>query len=164
MRSLLYIKTILAGVLLLSTMSCSTLNTKVGGLLNLDTDLTLTFLAEADVNPDDNKTPSPLFVRLYELKSPNMFNKANFIDIFERDAEVLGADMVSKQRLRHIRPGETRKTEFVLGKETKYVGLYAEFLQYKNAKYKIVIPVDQTNVISTSASIAISGNRLSVKE
>lgn len=149
-------------VLLLASASCTTMNTKVGGLLNLDTDLKLDFVVGADVNPDDNKTPSPLFVRMYELKSPDMFNKANFIDIFERDAEALGADMVSKQRLKHIKPGETREANFVLSKETRYVGLFAEFLRYKNSKYKLVIPVAQTNVISSSATIKISGNRLQI--
>jgi type VI secretion system protein VasD len=136
------------------------MNTKVGGLLNLDTDLQLTFQAAADINPDDNRTPSPLFIRMYELKSTNMFNKANFIDIFERDAEVLGADMVNKQRLKHVRPGEIRETSFVLSEETKYVGLYAEFLRYKDAKYKLIIPVAQTNVVSSSAKIKITSNRL----
>jgi type VI secretion system protein VasD len=89
-----------------------------------------------------------------------MFNKANFIDIFERDAEVLGADMVNKQRLKHVRPGEIRETSFVLSEETKYVGLYAEFLRYKDAKYKLIIPVAQTNVVSSSAKIKITSNRL----
>lgn len=155
-------KLIILVVFLLSGSSCTTMNTKVGGLLNLDTDLKLDFVVDADVNPDDNKTPSPLFVRMYELKSPNMFNKANFIDIFERDAEALGADMVAKQRLKHIKPGETRETSFVLSKETRYVGLFAEFLRYKNSKYKLVIPVAQTNVVSSSATIKISGNRLQI--
>lgn len=164
MRISLFLKIVLFSSVMVAGSSCTTINTKVGGLLNLDTDLRITFLVDADVNPDDNKTPSPLFVRMYELKSPNMFNKANFIDIFERDAEALGADMITKQRLKHIRPGETREADFVLNKETKYVGLYAEFLRYKNSKYKLVIPVAQTNVVSSSATIKISGNKILISE
>lgn len=153
----------LAVVFLFSTLiSCSTVNSKVGGLLNLDTDLALAFHVDADINPDDSKTPSPLFIRLYELKSPKMFNKANFIDLFERDKEALGADMINKQKLKRIRPGEGREESFVLSEETRYVGLYAEFLQYKNAAYKVVIPVAQNNVVSTSATIQLSGNRMVV--
>ena len=158
------IKYIVFSLAFLASTSCTTINTKVGGLLNLDTDLKLTFVVDADVNPDDNKTPSPLFVRMYELKSPKMFNKANFIDIYERDSEVLGADMIDKQRLKHIRPGETREASFVLNKDTKYVGLFAEFLKYKDSKYKLVIPVAQTNVVSSSATIQLSGNRLIISE
>jgi len=140
--------------------SCTTINTKVGGFLNLDTDLSLTFIVDADINPDDKKIPSPLIIRMYELRSPNMFKKSNFIDIYEKDAEILGADMIAKKRLKYMEPGETRETSFVLSNETKYVGLYAEFLEYKDAEYKLVIPIAQTNVISSSAEIRLSGNKM----
>jgi len=154
------------GIIILSmaSVACTTVNSKVGGLLNLDTDLMLAFSVDADINPDDTKTPSPLFIRLYELKSPKMFTKANFIDLFERDKEALGADMINKQKLKRIKPGEGREENFVLSKETKYVGLYAEFLQYRNAAYKVIIPVTPNNVVSTSATIQLSGNRMVVYE
>ena len=53
--------------------ACTELNTKAGGLLNLDTDLKLAFITEADINPDDKNQPSPLFIRMYELKSTKQF-------------------------------------------------------------------------------------------
>ncbi len=152
----------LVGLALLFSISCTTINTKVGGLLNLDTDLKLDFFVAADVNLDDNKIPSPLIIRMYELKSPDLFMKANFIDLFERDAEVLGADMVAKEQLKYMRPGETREVNFVLTEGTGYVGLFAEFLRYKDAKYKLVIPIAQTNVIRSSAEIKLSGNSLTL--
>lgn len=164
MRSGVSFKHFSIAVLLLLNAACTTVNSKVGGFFNLDTDLNLTFKVDADINPDDSKTPSPLFIRMYELKSPKMFKKANFIDLFERDTETLGADMISKQRLKRIKPGEGRETDFVLSKEARYVGLYAEFLRYKSAAYKVIIPVTPNNVISTSATIYLSGNRMSVSD
>jgi len=153
-------KIMIMGLVLLVATACTALNTKVGGMLDLDTDLKISFLVDADVNPDDNKIPSPLVIRMYELKTPNLFKKANFIDLYEKDEEVLGADMVSKEKLKYMQPGETRETSFVLKEETKYVGLFAEFLQYKDAKYKLIIPVAQTNVFSSSAAIRLSNNKL----
>lgn len=140
--------------------ACSSLNSAVGGLFGADTDLTLTFAAESDINPDENKVPSPLFIRMYELKSPKLFSKSDFIDIFENDKEVLGADFIGVQKLKRLKPGESRENSFVLDKETRYVGLYAEFLRYKNAKYKLLIPVTQHDVIGTTINIRISGNKI----
>lgn len=154
------IKIMMVGTVILATFACTTMNTKVGGMLNLDTDLKVSFYAESDINPDDNKRPSPLIIRMYELKSPHLFKKSNFIDIYEKDAEILGADMVLKKKLKHIQPGENRETSFVLNEETKFVGIFAEFLKYKNAKYKLVIPVAQTNVFSSTANIRLSNNKL----
>jgi type VI secretion system protein VasD len=164
MRIYIAIKSIVAGMLIVSLAACTTLNTKVGGLMNLDTDLNLTFEAEADINPDDNKRPAPLFVRMYELKSDKQFNMANFIDLYERDKEVLGADMIAKQRLKRIAPGETRKEEYVLDTQTRFVGLFAEFSQYKDASFKVIIPVAPTNVVASSVVVTISGNRVNVAQ
>ncbi len=156
------LKLILMGFILSIGTACTTLNTKVGGALDLDTDLLVSLFVDADVNPDDNKIPSPLIIRMYELKSPKIFKKSNFIDIYEKDTEVLGADLVAKQKLKPIQPGETRKVSFVLNEETEYVGLFAEFLQYKNANYKVIIPIAKTNVFSSTADIRLSGNQLTL--
>lgn len=147
-------------VMLVALPACTSLNTKVGGVLKLDTDLKLTFKADADINPDDKKRPSPLFLRMYELKSTKQFEKANFIDLFERDSEVLGADLVAKQTLKRLRPGDDRTDSFVLKPETRYVGLFAEVLQYKDAKFKILVPIAPTNVFASSAVVHISGNTI----
>ena len=127
----LFILVMSLAVLLIS--GCTAINSGVGGYLGLDTDLKLNFEVDSDVNPDERKKPSPLFIRLYELKSTKMFNKSDFIDIYERDQEALGADLIAVQKLRRLTPGEQRHDSFVLDPATRYVALYAEFLRYKDS-------------------------------
>lgn len=160
MKASLILKYIIFANVILTLSACSSINSSVGGFFNMDTDLEITFKVDADVNPDDDKKPSPLFVRMYQLKSTKMFNRANFIDLYEKDKEVLGADMISKQKLRRIKPGESRKENFVLNKETHFIGLYAEFLDFKNSSFKLLIPVVPTNVVGTSEDVLIAGNKL----
>lgn len=145
---------------LITFTACSTVNEWVGTKLGFDTDLTLTLKVDADINPDDKNKPSPLFVRLYQLKETKMFDRADFIGLYERDKEVLGADFVAKQELKRLIPGESREEKFVLNKETKYIALYAEFLNYKAAEYKVITPIVANNVIATSINIQLSGNTL----
>lgn len=141
---------------------CSSSKSKVGGMLNLDTDLRLTFIADETINPDDNKRPSPVFVRLYELKSPTKFTKADFIDLYERDEEVLGDDMVGKQVLKPLAPGEERAERMVLQSGTRYVAIYAEFSQYRGAVYKVVFPVTENNIFKNKALVELSGTKISL--
>ena len=155
---LFYIITIVTVMALMS--GCSSLNSAVGGIFGADTDLTLSFNVDSDINPDENKTPSPLFIRMYELKSTKLFNKADFIDIYERDKDILGADFIAVQKLKRLKPGENRENSFVLNEKTRFVGLYAEFLSYKTAKYKLIIPVVQHDVIGTTVNIKVTGNRV----
>jgi hypothetical protein len=93
-----------------------------------------------------------------------MFNKSDFIDIYERDKEVLGADMIARQKLRRLKPGEDREDSFVLDPKTRYVALYAEFLRYQDAEYRVIIPVVPNNVVSTTATVQVSGNTLKIVE
>ncbi|WP_096086446.1 type VI secretion system lipoprotein TssJ [Agaribacterium haliotis] len=141
-------------------LSCQSLNSGVGGMLKLDTDLKLVIQASSDINPDEQENPSPLYLRLYQLKSDNMFEKADFIDLYEQDVDKLGADFLSKQELKPIQPGQSRTESFVLNPQTKYIALFAEFFQYDNASYKLIVPVTSANVIRDSVSVEISENRI----
>lgn len=133
----------------------------VGGYLGLDTDVSIRFLVDSDSNPDEFGVGSPLFVRMYELKNQKMMQKADFIDLYEQDVKTIGADLVGEvHRLKHFKPGEDRLEKFVLDKETKYIALYAEFLQFKDSKFKLVIPVVANNVFINTAIIRISGNQM----
>ena len=156
-----FIKSVTVLLVVGMSISCSTMNTKIGGMLNLDTDLDLAFRADTNINPDENNTPSPLYIRMYELKSDKQFKNADFIDIYERDKEVLGDDMLAKQRLKRLVPGEHREKDFVLNPQTRFVGLFAEFQKYKNSTFKAIIPVEPTNVVASSSDVHISGNTIS---
>jgi type VI secretion system protein VasD len=97
---------------------------------------------------------------MYELKSTKAFENANFIDLYERDSEILGKTMITEQALKPIQPNEDSTAKFVLSKGTKYIGLYAEFLQYEDAKYKVIIPVAETNVVSSTAKVQLIDNKM----
>lgn len=148
-------------VAILSVLSaCQSMNATVGGYLGLDTDLKIDFMVDADINPDELGKASPLFIRMYELSSKKMMKKADFIEIYERDKEILGADMIAVHKLKRLKPGESRTEHFVLDKKTHYVALYAEFLEFKDSKYKLIIPVVANNVFRNSVVIRVSGNEL----
>lgn len=140
--------------------SCDSMNNKVGGVLNLDTDLKLEVMAEANVNPDESGTPSPVFVRLYELKGTQLLDKADFLAVYERDKEILGSEFVAKQELKRLAPGDSREERFVLNPETQYVALFAEFFDYKDAQYKVVFPVTTNNIVRNRVQVRLSGNRI----
>jgi len=145
--------------------ACQSNKSVVGEFFNLDTDLKINFIVDADINPDEVGTASPLFVRMYQLKSPAMMNKADFIDMFEQDKTTLGADMIGDvHKLQRFKPGEDREEHFVLDSKTQYVGLYAEFLNFKDSKFKLLVPVVTNNIFRNSAVIRISGNGIALIE
>ncbi|HEY8939049.1 MAG TPA: type VI secretion system lipoprotein TssJ [Cellvibrio sp.] len=155
-------RAMLLAFLLIAVAGCSSSKSRVGGVFNLDTDLKLTLQVSSDINPDDNNRPSPVFVRFYQLKSTTAFDKADFIDIYERDKEIFGGDIVNKQTLKPLVPGETRTERLVLEPGTRAIAIYAEFSQYAGSTYKVVFPITENNVIRNAETVRISGRTLSL--
>lgn len=143
---------------------CETVNKGVGGYLDLDTDLQIDFIVDADINPDESGNPSPLFIRLYELKNQKMIDKADFIELFEADKKALGADFIVRHELKRFKPGENRTEHFVLDKNAHHVALFAEFLDYKDAKFKLAFPVVANNVFRNRVTIRVSSNEILLQE
>ncbi|MEY4590524.1 MAG: hypothetical protein RL497_2600 [Pseudomonadota bacterium] len=142
---------------------CSKVN-GTGKTIGLDTDLKLTIQTDADINPDANNRPSPVFVRMYELKSPVIFHQADFMSLYSKDKAVLEADFVNKQELKRFVPGDKREERFVLSPGTKFVALYAEFYQYQNANYKVIFPVTPGNIVGNRITVKITGNHMVLTE
>lgn len=134
----------------------------VGKTLNFDTDLNLIIKSAANINPDDSAKPSPLFVRFYQLKSKDLFENANFIDLYERDQEMFGADILSKKELKRLTPGENREENFVLNPETQYIALFSEFLKYDESEYLVIVPIQTNNVFKDEVVISITSNTMSL--
>ncbi len=142
--------------------SCTSLNSAVGSYFGMDTDLQVEFVVDSDINPDESGRASPLFIRMYELKAPKAMRQADFIDIYERDKELLGEDMVAVHKLKRFKPGESRTEHYVLNKDANYVAYYAEFLNFKDSKYKVIVPVVANNVFQSTATVRVSKNEIVV--
>ncbi|MEM6790901.1 MAG: type VI secretion system lipoprotein TssJ [Myxococcota bacterium] len=51
------------------------------------------------INPNDAERPRPVVVRLYQLSNDLRMQNASYDDILERDAEVLGEDMLKRDEV-----------------------------------------------------------------
>ncbi|WP_187409875.1 type VI secretion system lipoprotein TssJ [Saccharophagus sp. K07] len=161
MRSIYRVLTLVLVALCLA--SCTKVNSGVVGMFNLDTDLKLVLIAGKDINPDEKHSPSPLFIRFYELTSDQAFNKADFLELYEKDEKLLGKDLIARRELNRLVPSEIQEETFVLDPKTRYVALFAEFYEYQNSKYKLVFPVTSANVIKNTVRVEVTGNQMLLK-
>lgn len=126
---------LLAGVSLSGSLSgCSMIG--LGGPATLKASVA----AGAQVNPDSRKRPSPVVVRVFELKSATLFEQADFISLFEKEQAVLGAELVSREEF-VLRPGETRPLNKPLSPDTKFIGVMAAFRELERARWRVIVPV-----------------------
>jgi type VI secretion system protein VasD len=91
--------------------------------------------AASATNPDLNGRPSPVVVRIYELRGVGAFNSADFFSLFDKEAETLGADLVGREEY-ELQPGETRPYKRQLQPDTKFIGVAAAFRDLENARWR----------------------------
>jgi type VI secretion system protein VasD len=100
----------------------------------------LSFVIDANVNPDASGRPSPVVVRIYELKSIAAFNRADFFSLYERDKEQLGPDLVNRDEL-PLMPGGKPQAITTLRSDTRYLGVIAAFRDIERARWRASTPI-----------------------
>ncbi|MEN6437766.1 MAG: type VI secretion system lipoprotein TssJ [Syntrophobacter sp.] len=93
-----------------------------------------------NLNPNPAGQPSPLVLRVYALKSPSLFNSADFISLYEKDKTLLGADLIQKHEF-ILQPNEKKTQRLVLPDDTRAIGAFAAFRQYQQAQWRALANV-----------------------
>lgn len=99
--------------------------------------LDLTVSAKATVNPDDKDRPSPVLVRIYELKTESAFNGADYFSLDKSDKMVLTQDLLVRDEF-VLRPGEVREFERKLNPETQAIGFLVGYRELGKATWRSV--------------------------
>ena len=111
----------------------------------------------ATINPDATGRPSPVVLRIYELRAPSAFQNADFFSLYEKDAATLGQEMVLRDEM-ELQPGETRELNRDLQADTRYVGVMAAFRDIDQAHWRAITPVTK----GEKTRVTIKVDKLSV--
>ena len=122
--------------------------------------VTGTVQASPQVNPSASKRPSPILVRVYELKSAAAFNGADFMSLYQRDQASLAADMLAKEEFT-LSPGESKTFAKTLAPDTRFLGVVGAYRDLEHAKWRSVVPITPNKpqkVTITAGELAIEAS------
>lgn len=97
--------------------------------------------ATATVNPSASMRPSPLMLRVYELKTATAFNGADFMSLYQRDQAELAADLVAREEMT-LAPGESKPWAKMLSPDTKFIGVVAAYRDLEHARWRAIAAVE----------------------
>jgi type VI secretion system protein VasD len=97
--------------------------------------------ASCQANPDINGRPSPIVVRLYELKSLGKFEEADFYKLFEDYASALSSDLLASEQF-NLHPGETKIIQHGVSPETHFFAVTAAYRDLGHAVWRHSIPLE----------------------
>ena len=128
-----------AGFVMAALTACSSLSS-ISPFKPSTASLAANIQAAADLNPSVSQRPSPLRVRVYELKSATAFNQADFMSLYQGDQAALGADLVSREELM-LQPGESRPLNKALAPDTRFLGIVAVYRDLERATWRTTVAI-----------------------
>lgn len=110
----------------------------------------ITIQTSNDLNPDRVGRPSPIVIRLYELKVDTAFNNANFFALYDSDKDILGDDLVKVEEM-EVAPDKTitlPRKKFDM--DSKMLGVLAAYRNLDNAKWRATVatPINRKSKIT----------------
>jgi len=103
--------------------------------------VSLQLSASPDVNPDGNGRPSPVLVRVYELRAAGTFESADFFALLEDDGAVLGNDLVNRWEYQ-LDPGEVQQVDANFQGSSGHIGVIAAYRNIAKAQWRLVEPIE----------------------
>lgn len=100
----------------------------------------VTFIAAPDVNPDPSGRASPILVRYYQLGATGAFDTADYFQLHDKEAALLGANLLDREEL-PLTPGATQKVSITAKPGTTAIGFAAAYRAIDQAEWRASAPV-----------------------
>ena len=125
--------------------------------LRSDTSINAQILASYEINPDANGRPSPLVVRVYELKSINAFNEADFFKLYDEELATLGGDLLSREEF-ELTPGGRHEIVHKAHEQARYFVVVAAYRNIDQASWR----ASKVLKLNSKNSLIVRINKLNV--
>ncbi|WP_225768840.1 type VI secretion system lipoprotein TssJ [Inquilinus sp. Marseille-Q2685] len=123
-------------------------------------DTTITVEAAANVNPDASGRPSPILVRIYQLKSGAALEQADYFKLTENPQAVLGDTLIGSEQML-LTPGNSRTLSVQLDPAARQIGVVAGFRDIDRARWRAVESIDPGDV--DEVTIRVGASDISIK-
>lgn len=101
---------------------------------------TVSITADTHINPDMEGRPTPVQVRLLELKRSHKFESLDFYTLYDKDEATLGAELLSKDQLT-LQPGQKIKIIRKANVDARMLGVFVAFKDVTKGSWRAVTPL-----------------------
>lgn len=102
-----------------------------------ETQLKSEIVATATINPSRRGTPQPVKIHIFYLAQDDAFVQANFADLVDPEAPVLGDELVRRAE-QLIGPGERLELDEQFDEAARFIGVVAEFSELDQAAWRAI--------------------------
>ncbi len=113
---------------------------------------TVTVSASPNVNPDASHRPSPVLVRIFQLKSAAALDQADYFKLTGDPQAALGDTLVAHDQAL-VTPGQTRSVPLKLDPATQVIGVVAGFRDVDHARWRTSVAVDPASTGTVAITV-----------
>lgn len=124
-----------------------------------------TIALSSDTNPDHTGRPSPVIIRMYQLRNYGVFVSADFFTLYDNEASILSGDLISREEY-NLMPGEAKSISVLMDPQTQYVGVIAAFRDIEHSTWRAVSTLPEKSFYDFSSpviEISLGRKAISVK-
>ncbi len=101
------------------------------------------------LNQSDMGQPVPVTVRIYTLKDRTRFDQATFQELWKKDYEFLGNDLLDRKEIT-LHPSTSEPLELSVDpeKNENFLGIMVLFRKYQDGVWRRVIPIKKPGLFS----------------
>jgi type VI secretion system protein VasD len=96
--------------------------------------------AGADANPDASGRPSPVVVRVYQLRGDAEFNGAGYFALYDKEKETLGPSLIMRDQ-KTVLPGQALDFKLSLSPDARFLGVIAGFRDIQASHWRALAEV-----------------------
>jgi len=108
----------------------------------------LTITAAANINPDGQGNPSPVVVRLFQLRTDAQFAGTQYFPLYDAERQTLGADLISRDEFT-LMPGQSRLVEWTVTPDARFLGVLAAYRD-PGAVWRALVAVPRNSTGNTN--------------
>lgn len=125
--------------------------------------IVLDIRADESLNQDLQGQSYSVLVRMYQLKSPDLFDKADYRLLLDRNPAALGDSLLSHEEF-IVEPGQAYRLQFRREDGAEYQGLVAFFRRVEGEQWRVVRQLENGLIkpMTTQSDVRLKDNRIHI--
>jgi type VI secretion system protein VasD len=123
--------------------------------------VTLKITTTGDVNKNLEGEPSPTVIVLYQLVDVDLFNSADFFNLYQNPKTVLNDELIDQRQI-IVTPNQPKTITLQINNGTQYLGVLAAFNNITNSQWRQTIKVERKKAIVFD--IQLAGSQVSIQQ
>lgn len=135
----------------------------LGGCASMNGSISSTISTTSDINADIDGNPSAVALNIFELTTPEQFEKSDFMALYTHPSAALGSTLLAEKSVM-LAPDSEETVNFPALKGGAYLAYVVAYRDLSHSTWSLVIPVSPLPLVGASVKVMVSAEGISISQ